>query len=252
MDINIALKSHCYRPSHLIWFLHPQLLSYALCLWKALDFILWINVPSGTTCLQQGPLKPLQSTPLGLWILNYTGKQSKHHADFRLMSVIRQQEMSLRNAVPLIVNRAVSSWCRWFGYFTRVHKEFICVQSVINFLIISTNVVSNNLIITSVLRWSNKISTKGIYVCCRNNKKGNFFLHGVYTVELTALYIAVYFEENCVSYQKCYNSYSLHLPKSGCFVKTLHALFGFGASPHTPAVVIILANKENISASFCC
>lgn len=35
---------------------------------------------------------------------------------------------------------------------TGVHKEFICVQSVIIFLIISINVMSNNLIISSMLR----------------------------------------------------------------------------------------------------
>lgn len=61
--------------------------------------------------------------------------------------------MFLSNAVPLIVHRLMFHRdCRWFRYFTRVHEEFICEQSVIIFLIITTNVMSNNLIITSMLK----------------------------------------------------------------------------------------------------
>lgn len=47
--------------------------------------------------------------------------------------------------------------CRWFGYFSKIQTVLICVQSVIISLIISTNIMSNNLIITS-LRWKD-IST---------------------------------------------------------------------------------------------
>lgn len=51
--------------------------------------------------------------------------------------------------MSLIVNRTIFHHdCRWFG----VHKEFICVQSVIIFLIISTKVMSNSLITASMLR----------------------------------------------------------------------------------------------------
>lgn len=61
--------------------------------------------------------------------------------------------MSLRNALPLLVNGTMFHHdCGRFGYFSKVHKVFICVQSVIIFLIISTNVMSNKLIIALMLR----------------------------------------------------------------------------------------------------
>lgn len=67
--------------------------------------------------------------------------------DFPSVLVIRSDDRSLSCEQGCALSLV---WVIWL--FSRAHKEFICAQSAISFLIISANVMANNRTIATLLR----------------------------------------------------------------------------------------------------